>query len=349
LAAGKHLALVTKELDSVVGPGLARQAADNGTVVTTVDGDQPSLLIALVTWSEILGFEIVAAGKSSEYDFVFDPASGRLSSNENAGACPGLAQHWEMGSREVADLVAARAAAAAGFPQRAVPDLCELMVVANATGLTPDRPDFHAPILRIPEVPTAFATRASGGLLSGERRIDVFNCLRKPDEISFAGGVFAVVRCEDPASWEMLAQKGHLVSRTAETAMVFLPRHLLGMEAATSILDAAVHRVSGYGTDYRPRLDLVAVATRDLPAGSLLAMGGHHHTIEGVSAELHPAQPLDGSAPAPFYLAADNRLSSPVRKGEMIRMRDLDLDPRAPLMELRAIQDRLFFGPAANE
>jgi predicted homoserine dehydrogenase-like protein len=65
LEARKHLALVTKELDSVVGPGLAGQAAANGTVVTTVDGDQPSLLIGLVTWAEVLGFDIVAAGKSS--------------------------------------------------------------------------------------------------------------------------------------------------------------------------------------------------------------------------------------------------------------------------------------------
>ncbi len=346
LEARKHLALVTKELDSVVGPGLARQAAANGTVVTTVDGDQPSLLIGLVTWAEVLGFDIVAAGKSSEYDFVFDPASGRLSSNENAGACPAIAEHWDMGTRAVAEVVAARAAAAAAFPQRAVPDLCELMVVGNATGLVPDRPDFHAPLLRIAEVPTAFATRESGGLLSGTRRFDVFNCLRKPDEISFAGGVFAVLRCEDAASWDMLARKGHLVGRTAENAMVFLPRHLLGMEAATSILDAAIHKVSGYGSDYRPRHDLVAVATENLAAGTVLEMGGHHHTIAGVTAELRPAQPLSPSAPAPFYLAADNRLGNAVRSGDVIRIRDLDLDQSSPLLELRAMQDRLFLETA---
>jgi hypothetical protein len=53
---------------------------------------------------------------------------------------------------------------------------------------------FIRPLLRIPEVPTAFATIAAGGLLQGDRRVDVFNCLRKPDEVSFAGGVFVVVR-----------------------------------------------------------------------------------------------------------------------------------------------------------
>ena len=47
-------------------------AAARGKIVTPVDGDQPSLLIALVSWAEVLGFDIVSAGKSSEYDFVYD-------------------------------------------------------------------------------------------------------------------------------------------------------------------------------------------------------------------------------------------------------------------------------------
>jgi predicted homoserine dehydrogenase-like protein len=344
----KHLALVTKELDSVVGAGLAHRAAAQGRVSTTVDGDQPSLLIGLVTWAEILGFEIVAAGKSSEYDFVFDPASGHLVSNENAGSCPDLARHWEMGQRAVAEIVDARSAVAASFPQRAVPDLCEMLVVGNATGLTPDRPDFHAPLLRIPEVPTAFATAEDGGLLSGERRLDVFHCLRKPDEISFAGGVFVVVRCRDAASWDMLAQKGHILGRAKETALLFLPRHLLGLEAATSILDAAIHGVSGYGSDYRPRLDLVAVATQDLASGTVLTMGGHHHTIAGVTAELRNAAPLGPNAAAPFYLAADNRLNRAVRAGEVIRMGDLEIDADSPLSKLRRMQDDVFFGAAGD-
>jgi predicted homoserine dehydrogenase-like protein len=346
IEAGKHFALVSKELDSVVGPGLAKLAADEGRIVTTVDGDQPSLLIGLVSWAEVLGFDVIAAGKSSEYDFVFDPSSGCLSSNERNAACSELACHWNLGERDVKDLVASRAAAASHFPQRAVPDLCELAVVANATGLQPDRPDLHAPLARITEVPTILSTRDGGGILSGERRLDVFHCLRTPDEISFAGGVFAVIRCDDAKSWEMLAQKGHVVSRTGATAMVFVPRHLLGLEAATSILDAAIHGVSGYGSDYRPRFDLVAVATEDLSAGTVLTMGGHHHTISGVTAEFSPARALTADAPAPFYLAADCRLARPVRKGQPIHIGDLDLNADSKLLALRRLQDAHFFGAA---
>ncbi|EIM28967.1 NAD(P)H-dependent oxidoreductase [Microvirga lotononidis] len=343
LEAEKHLALVTKELDSVVGPGLKALAAERNRVVTTVDGDQPGLLIGLATWAEVMGFHIVAAGKSSEYDFVFDPSSRRLVSNERSAENVDLEGHWALGQRDVSEILTARGRAIAEFPQRAVPDLCELMVVANATGLQPDRFDLHAPLARINEVPTIFSQRGDGGILSGDRRLDVFHCLRKPDEISFAGGVFVVVRCDDAKSWDMLAQKGHIVSRTGANAMVFLPRHLLGLEAATSVLDAAIHQTSGYGYDYRPRYDLIAVATEDLPAGTVLSMGGHHHTISGVTAEFRPASPLTANAPAPFYLAADCRLATPILRGQEIRVGDLELQADSALMDLRRQQDARFF------
>ena len=78
-----------------------------------------------------------------------------------------------------------------------MPDLCELTIVANATGFVADRPDLHAPAARIPEVADLFAPREAAGLLAGARRLDVFHHLRAPDEASFAGGVFIVVRCDD--------------------------------------------------------------------------------------------------------------------------------------------------------
>ncbi len=345
IEAGKHVALVSKEVDSVIGPGLARMASERGCVVTCVDGDQPSLLVNLVSWAEILGLDIVAGGKASEYDFVFDPASGRVSSNGCSIDAPELSDQWTMGDRDAGAIVRARSAALSAFPQRAVPDLCELGITANATGLTPDRPDLHAPVARPTEVPTLFSLAGDGGLLAGERRIDVFHCLRRPDEASFAGGVFVVVRCGDRMSWDMIEQKGHVLHRSGATAMLYLPRHILGLEAATSVLDAAVHRVSGYGPDYRPRLDLVAIATKDLESGTLLRMGGHHHMIDGLSAELRPAAALSPASPAPFYLAADRRLTRPVRSGEALLVGDLELDTESTLVTLRRRQDAAFFGP----
>ncbi|MDR0441008.1 MAG: flagellar biosynthesis protein FlgA [Candidatus Accumulibacter sp.] len=342
IESARHLALVSKEVDSVIGPYLAALARRRGKVATPVDGDQPSLLIGLITWAQTLGFEIIAAGKSSEYDFVFDEASGALVCNGKTHDLPALSALMNVGERTAVDAARERARACAALPQRAVPDLCELLVVANSTGLVPDRPDLHAPIARIPEAPELFAPKAEGGLLGQNGALDVFHCLRRPEEASFAGGVFIVVRCDDAPTWKLLEEKGHLVSRDGRRAMLFTPRHLLGLEAATSVLEAAVHGRSCGAREPRPRLDLTARATRRLVAGSPLAMGGHHHTIDGANAELHPARPLAPENPVPFYLAANRRLARDVEAGALLTLADVEIDPASELLALRKRQDAHF-------
>jgi predicted homoserine dehydrogenase-like protein len=343
--ADKHVALVSKEVDSVVGPILFELARRRGRTVTPIDGDQPSLLIDLVTWAQVLGFEVLSAGKSSEYDFVFDPAGGALESNGRSATVPAFAPWMSPQAGPLRERIANRSRLAAHLPQHVVPDLCELLVVANATGLVPDVPGLHAPILRIDEVPDAFCPEALGGLLRGTGRLDVFHCLREPDGLSFAGGVFVVVRCDDAPTWEMLRGKGHVLSHNRGSAMLWLPRHLLGLEAATSIMGAVMGEPTG-GMAPAHRLDLVAVATAPLAQGTRLDAVGHHHSIADVRGELRPPRPLASGHALPYYLVADRRLRRPVAAGAAIEFDDLELDSDSSMVRLRRMQDEAFLqGP----
>lgn len=343
IEAGWHVAMASKEVDSVVGPELSRMARAKNRVVTPVDGDQPSLLIGLVTWAQVLGFEVLSAGKSSEYDFVFDTASQTMHSNGSSIKVPGFDALWQLRDGPLSPQAKARADMCAELPQRAVPDLCELQVVANSTGLVFDVPQLHAPIARPAEVADMFALQAENGLLLANGVIDVFHCLRTADELSFAGGVFVIIRCDDEATWELLHGKGHVLSRDRRRAMVYLPRHLLGLEAMTSVLDAALHGVSSGAQAPEPRLDLVARTTQALPAGTMLTMGGHHHSIEHVTAELMPAAPLAAGVPAPFYLVGNRRLLRDLAAGELICFDDVEVDASSELLQLRQQQDAAFF------
>ena len=245
---GKHVAMVSKEPDSVVGPLFHRRAKAAGLVYTPVDGDQPSLLMQLVVWTRVLGLEILCAGKTSEYDFVYDPATKRVTSLDRVADGRAVDALWEFGERDVRAVVKERAEALTAIPQHTVPDLVEMGLVANATGLAPDVPAFHAPIARTPEIADVLVPVEMGGILHGSGRVDVVNSLRRPDEASFAGGVFVVVRCEDRKTWEVLRAKGHVVNRSGTAAMIYRPSHLLGVESATTVLSAVLHgRSSGSG------------------------------------------------------------------------------------------------------
>ena len=328
---GKHVAMVSKEPDSVVGPLFHRRAKTAGLIYTPVDGDQPSLLMQLVVWTRVLGLEILCAGKTSEYDFVYDPATKRVTSLDRMTDGRAVDALWEFGERDVRAVVKDRAEALAAIPQHTVPDLVEMGLVANATGLAPDVPAFHAPIARTPEIADVLVPADMGGILRAAGRVDVVNSLRRPDEASFAGGVFVVVRCEDRKTWEVLRAKGHVVNRSGNAATIYRPSHLLGVESATTVLSAVLHGRSSGPDDIQPRFDVVGKANKPIKAGTILEATGHHHQIEGVDGLLLPAHRAEGANPIPFYMMANNTLARDVAAGTIISA-DMVTPPKESLL-----------------
>ncbi len=353
IEAGKHVVLATKEAEIVVGPELAARAAERGVIHSPVDGDQPSLLIGLVDWARTLGFPVVCAGKSSESDFVFNPETQTLTAwGETVSAAdfkryfclPGTPGATAGSGLALDDWLGARAR---GLPWGAttVPDLCEMGIVANHTGLTPDCPSLHAPIARTVELPALFRPRAGGGLLAGAGRVDMFNCLRRPDELSFAGGVFVVIESPDPATGRLFAAKGIPTAGDGRYVLLHNPVHLLGAEAAMSMISAAQLACSSGGVEVKPRVDLIATTTRDLEPGETLRIG-FRHAIDGLGYALAAAQPLAEDAPLPYYLAANARLRRHVDRGRPLTLGDVELALPSILYDLRCAQDRRFFEAA---
>ena len=339
--AGIGVTMVSKEAECVVGPVLAQRARKAGVGYTLVEGDQPALLIGLVSWARTLGLPIMAAGKSSEYDYVYDPATHRVTWTDRSVTAPDIAKLWDLG-RGAGATLAARSAALADLPQRTVPDYCEMALVANATGIVPDRPDFHAPLAHTPELPNIYRPCSEGGVLDKPGALDVFNCLRRPDEASFAGGVYVVVEWADAKTGTLFRGKGIPVCSNDRYGLVYNPSHLLGVEAPITIMAAARLSHSVVDERYRPVVDLTARAMRDLPAGHKLEIVGTRHAVPDLEPGLTPAKPVSGGNPLPYYLAVNRTLTRAVRKGEPITADCVASPDSSVLWSLRAEQDRSF-------
>ena len=341
---GKHVVLASKEADSVVGPMLYRKARAAGLVYSPVDGDQPSLLIKLVAWARELGLEVVAGGKASEYDFVYDPAADTVSTRTKSVHVPRIREVWDLPVARRAEAIAARAEILAVLPQKSAPDFCEMGIVANATGLKPDRASMHAPVARTIELPELFCRREDGGLFAADGTVDIFNCFRRSDEASFAGGVFVVVDIHDDATFEVLKGKCIPASRKGSRLLLYNPTHLLGVEAPITILSAALCGHSTVGADFRPRCDFVARAARDLAVGTVLAIGDQHtHSVPHLEPHLVDAAPIGTDRPLPYYMATGNRLSRAVKAGEYLTADVVEPPRDSTLWRLRGEQDAAFF------
>lgn len=326
LQTGHHVVMVSKEVDSVAGTALAAAAAERGVVYTPALGDQPANLIEWYERMRLLGLDVVAIGKSGEYDLVFDPATGHVRQLDREAAAPELADLLTLGA-DVPATLAARARSVAGLSRSAAADYCEMAVVADHTGFTPDVEALHYPVARVAELADVYSLAEDGGILSRPGVVDVFSVLRLPDEASFAGGVFAVVRTGDPATWRTLAQKGHVVSRSGRYACMYLPYHFMGVETPLSLLAAVDHHRAAGSRAAGSRAVLAGRARGPLPAGSTLDMGGHHHDVTGVAAVLLDTRQAPADT-APLYLAANSTLARGVAAGDLIRLGDLaDADP----------------------
>jgi predicted homoserine dehydrogenase-like protein len=325
LDARRHVVMASKEVDSVAADDLLAAATRSRVGYTLAGGDQPANLLALVSAVRLLGLDIVAVGKSSEYDLVYDPDTGMLTQLESEWHLPELADQLVMG--DVAETLARRDAIVADVPRTATADACEMAVVAANAGLTPEAERLGYPVARIAELADIYSPREDGGILTGTGRIDVFSALRLPGEASFAGGVFVVVRTTDDVTWATLADKGHVVSRNGRYACLYLPYHYMGVETPLTILSLARARVP---TSYRtPRGDIVLAgrARGPIAAGTVLAMGGHHHDVENVDPVLVRREDV-GDDVAPLYLAAFATVTRGLAPGELLRRGDLDgVDP----------------------
>ena len=237
---------------------------------------------------------------------------------------PGMKEFWHYKDRET---LAERRKLVEKYMAVISADLCEMNLVSNVTGMVPSGPRLNYPVAKISELADIFIPEEDGGILKKTSVVDVFCNLRAPDEASFAGGEFIIVRCENDTVWELLRGKGHVVSRNGKYACMYLPYHFMGVETPVSIL---LGDLMGIGTheECRQVSVMAGVAEEDLPRGTVLKVHGHHHSIDGLVPELWERR--DAQQVAPFYLLNGTTLLKDIKAGEPVTMDAVDLSGSVP-------------------
>ena len=337
---GKHVAMINKETDAVIGPILQHLGDKAGVVYTPVDGDQHGLLIGLVLWARSLGLEVLSGGKARNAECIYDPEARTVSCGK-AAVTVNESEAWALDripDGEANRYIPARREMLASLPKTSNSDLGEMTVAANATGLMPDTPPLHLPVVRISEIPEVLSPVEEGGILQTRGAIDIVTCLRGADDAGLGGGVFIVVSCENDYSRMILTTKGLIPNSRGSTAVIYRPYHLCGVETPISILSAALLNVPTGAATIQAHVDLVAKSNCELKAGTILG-GGHSSHID---AAILPASPIAKGNPLPLYLLTDNCLSKDVAAETLITQEMVDQPSDSLLWSLRQQQDTHF-------
>ncbi len=341
---GKHVVLIDKETDAVVGSVLKHRADAARVVFTTDDGDQPGLLIGLASWAQLLGMEVLCGGDLRSA--LYDPQAGTVSRGGRSVAVP-EADRWALEripEGEAPRYAEARHRILAAFREDdSLGDpICHMAVAANATGLLPEGAIGHRPTLRLVEIPSVLCPQEEGGILQGRGVLDVAFVLHTADQPHGGGGVFIVVANPDPVSRATMIEKGLFTNAEGTALLAYRPYHLCGAETAMSILCAGLLRLPTGAADVRPRVDMAATATRAFRAGETISRVGGLSYDPDLRASLVPAAPLGPKNPVPFFMLEGLRLAVDVPAGAVITGDMVIEPPDSALWALRREQDALF-------
>jgi predicted homoserine dehydrogenase-like protein len=303
---GRHIVMMNAETDATVGCALKQRADARGVVYTNSDGDQPGVLKRLCNYVQCLGFDLVAAINCKGYmDVHATPESIRPWAERQNTSLPMTTAFTDGTKMNI-----------------------ENTVLANATGLVPDRRGMHG-------VTTDLA-HALEDCLNAFSRDGVVDYTLGGD---FGGGVFVIARGEDPRMIQPYMK--YLKMGDGPCYLFYRPYHLCHYETPFSVADAVIEGEPTIAPLGPPVAEVVTVAKRGLKPGERLdGIGGY--TCYGEIDTVAGARGL-----LPIGLAEDAVITRAVSQDEAVSLDAVELDDDSLLMRLRHEQDALGRAKAA--
>jgi predicted homoserine dehydrogenase-like protein len=301
----KHIVMMNVECDVTVGAILRRKAEAAGVIYTMAAGDEPAAVMELYRFAVALGFQVVAVGKGKNNPLDIYATPDLLAEKARAR---------EMSARMLCEFVDGSKTAV------------EMCSVANATGLVPDIRGMHGPKATRDTLQRVFCPAAQGGVL---RRTGVVDYA-----IGVHPGVFVVFTTDQPRLRHGLIQRD---MGPGPNYLLFRPYHLCSIEVPLTAAQTVIYGESAGHPLLRPTAECIAIAKRDLPAGSTLdAIGETCYRASIDRVEVARAERL-----LPLGLARGCVLRRAVARDQPISRDDIAQAPDTPLARLRTEQDRL--------
>ncbi|WP_298403098.1 SAF domain-containing protein [uncultured Chloroflexus sp.] len=321
----RHIVMVNVEADALVGPLLARRAAEAGVVYSLAYGDQPALIAEQVEWARACGFEVICAGKGTRY-----------------------LPHYHQSTPETVwqyyGLSAEQAAAGGMNPQMfnsfldGTKSAIEMAAVANACHLHPQPHGLTFPPCGVDDLAHVLRPQTAGGQLAHAGTVEVVSSLERDGRPVFRDlrwGVYVVFAAPDDYVRRCFAEYGLVTDSSGVYSALYRPYHLIGLELPISVLRVGLrHEATGCPQAFLG--DVVAVAKRDLAEGEALD-GEGGYTVYG---KLMPAADSVAAGALPIGLAHGIRTLRPIPAGAVVRWDDVAYETNHSTVRLRRLMER---------
>jgi predicted homoserine dehydrogenase-like protein len=292
-------------VDIIIGPELKKLADKAGVVYTVSAGDEPAALKELYDFADVLGLEVVAAGKgkNNPLDRYANPKTLKDYA-QSKGSSPRMMTSFVDGTKS----------------------MIEMACLSNSTGLVPDCRGMHGPRADIKDLINVFSLKKDGGILSKKGVVDFAIG-------DLAPGVFLVYTTENKT---VKADLEYLMLGSGPYYLLYRPYHLTSIETPISIARAYFYHEPTIVPEYGMVSEVVTLAKKDLRKGEKLdGIGGY--AIYGLIEEYEKAK---RESLLPVGLSESCVLKKDIEKDSPIKYDDVDLGEDSLLLKIRRSQDK---------
>jgi predicted homoserine dehydrogenase-like protein len=305
---GKHLVMMNVEADVTIGAYLRSEAERLGVVYSLGAGDEPSACMELVDFVSAMGHRIISAGKGKNNPLNID-------ATPDAYKAEAVRRH--MNPRMLVEFVDGSKT------------MVEMAAIANATGLTPDKPGMHGPACSREELNSVLVPQSAGGLLSsGEGRVDY--TIGK----GVAPGVFVVAEMDHPRIRERMED---LKMGKGPYFTFFRPYHLTSLEVPLTCARVVLYGKADMVPMPRPVAEVCAVAKKDLQPGDTLDQIGEYCYRAWIMTSVEAR----AAGAVPCGLLTGAKVTASIKKGELITKANAAVPADSKIAILRARQDSM--------
>ena len=305
---GKHLVMMNVEADVTIGAYLRAEAERLGVIYSLGAGDEPSSCMELIEFVSAMGHRIISAGKGKNNPLNIDATPDTYT--EEA-----IRRH--MNPRMLVEFVDGSKT------------MVEMAAIANATGLSPDKPGMHGPACSREELSSVLVPQSAGGVLSSSAgRVDY--TIGK----GVAPGVFVVAEMDHPRIRERMED---LKMGKGPYFTFFRPYHLTSLEVPLTCARVVLYGKADMVPMARPVAEVCAVAKRDLAVGDTLDQIGEYC----YRAWIMEAGEARAAGAIPCGLLAGAKVTEAIKKGALITKANTAVPANSKIAALRARQDAM--------
>ena len=323
----KHIILVNVEADVTCGKFLSDLANKNNVVCSMAYGDQPSLIMEQIEWARLNGFQVICAGKGTKYHPTFE-----YSTPETVWDHYGLTKE--------------RAEKESGMnPKMFNSFLCgdksaiEMCAVSNAADLKCPKDGLTFPPVGVYDIAKKLIPKDEGGLIDHSGQVEVISSIdleKNVIENDLRWGVYIVIKAQNEYVKNCFKDYGMVTDSSGNYSAIWRPYHYIGLELAQSIYSISLDlKPTGFTKNYNS--DVAAIAKKDLKVGEKLdGEGGFCARGKLISSQKSKEDRI-----LTLGLTDNAIVKRNIKKDELIKLSDVDLDLPKEVLEAREYQYNL--------